>query len=411
MLHNNTSMSAARPSDLKLNNRMQILELFKAGGVYSVAELARKIGVSRQTVMKGIQFFLEKGIVVSDGKADSTSMGGKRAELFSLSADRYLLSLLVCPEDATLNLINFRCETVESRSIGNVCGLEPEALVVAVCAEYIRMLGDHGIDINNVYGFCATLPGIVDSNGVMCCTSFFPSWEKNVPIGQLFVSRLGGDMKVIVEGWGKVCGSASRSYDQSEQERVATVLTQWDTISACLIDQRRIVNGKDDMLSAFGHMILAPQDDEVCRCGSRGCFERQISAARLRMLAEAEGAEEGGMLSKDFTVKEMFKASAKGDAMAQKLSEYAAGQFARALRNLILIFAPDRVILLGDYACADERFMETLNHELRVFQRCGLEDRLPFRIEADQRSIKSLAITGAYTLLLDALFSDATTYA
>ena len=408
MLHNNTSMSAARPSDLKLNNRMQILELFKAGGVYSVAELARNIGVSRQTVMKGIQFFLEKGIVVSDGKADSTSMGGKRAELFSLSADRYLLSLMVCPDSATLNLINLRCETVESRAIDEVLGMQPEAMVEAVGAEYARMLQDHGIGRKNVYGFCATLPGIVGDDGVMRCTAFFPTWEKNVSIGQMFADRFGLEMKVIVEGIGKVCGCACLTGGRSGQERVATVLSQWDGISACLIDHGHIVNGKDDLIGAFGHMILAPEDGELCRCGSKGCFECQVSAQRLRKLA---GVSEGGMLTGDFTVKEMFKASAKGDPTARRLSEHAAGYFARALRNLMLIYAPDRVILQGDYACADGYFMEILDRELRSFKCVNREGRMPFEIDVDARPIKSLATAGAYTRLLDALFSDATTYA
>ena len=105
---------AARPSDLKLNNRMKILELFKSGEACSVADISRQIGISRQTVMKAVQFFMDKGILVSDGKAESGSMGGKRAELYSLSSSQYLFSVLISPDSLYIALINYRNEIIDT---------------------------------------------------------------------------------------------------------------------------------------------------------------------------------------------------------------------------------------------------------------------------------------------------------
>ena len=79
MINSTLQTPAMKPSDLKFNNRIQILELFKTGGTWSASALAEQIGISRQTVMKAIQFFIEKGIIVADGKAESSSVGGKRA--------------------------------------------------------------------------------------------------------------------------------------------------------------------------------------------------------------------------------------------------------------------------------------------------------------------------------------------
>ena len=51
----------ALPADLKLGNRMQVMEVFKTGGEYTANAISEQIGLSRQTVMKAMQFFVDKG--------------------------------------------------------------------------------------------------------------------------------------------------------------------------------------------------------------------------------------------------------------------------------------------------------------------------------------------------------------
>ena len=413
MLQHKKSVPAARPSDLKLNNRRQILELFKFGRVHSVAGLAREVGVSRQTVMKSIQYFLEKGIIISDGKADSGSMGGKRAELFKLSGDRYLLSLTVFSDVVAITLVNFRCEVVESRKLTGTRDMEADALVEAVSAECERMLAGRGIPMDDVKGMCVTASSIVGADGASRRNPFFPDWGSRLPIEEAFRKRLGGNMQVILENLGKVCGCASLQTVEPVGERLAALLTYRDDISVCLIVGEQIVNGKDDYIDEFGHMIIASEDDEICSCGSRGCLERQVSAARLRRLC-AQRADQfpqsplTALLPDAMTAQDVFQASAAGDPLARSLSEYTAGCFAKAFRNLALIFIPDQVVFQGDYAEADPYFVEALREELRAF-RCFNRDgqpRVPFVLSVDSRPLKTLSTVGAYTLLIDRLLLD-----
>lgn len=418
MLHQNRSTPAARPSDLKVNNRMQILELFKSGGVYSVADIAREIGVSRQTVMKGIQFFLEKGVLVSEGKADSGSMGGKRAELFRLSPDKYLFCVLIGPENSTVTLINFRCETIDALTLPHGEGANSAAAFVqTVCAGCERVLIDHGIALEDVRGLCVATTGVVGRDGTLCFSPFFRPWGKHVPLASLFANRLGGGLLVIVEQLGKVCGSAYMRHPGTNGKRVATLLACWDDISACLIDHGGIVNGKDDLAGELGHMTIAPEDEEVCICGSRGCFECQVSAARLRRLA-VEALERfpdtalRGRLPDDLTIRDIFAASARGDGLGQWLSAYAGRHFSGALRNLALLFNPDRVVFQGDFAWVDGVFLDAVRSDQSAFKclepegtACG-----PFEIALDTRPPAALTPPGAYSLLIDRLLSDEATF-
>ena len=98
MQKNNNVGSPACPADLKYGNRIQVIETFLSGGVCSTNDISATIGLSRQTVMKSIQFFLRSGLLISVGKGDSTHVGGKRPELFALSPEKYFLCITLWPQ-------------------------------------------------------------------------------------------------------------------------------------------------------------------------------------------------------------------------------------------------------------------------------------------------------------------------
>ena len=411
MLQHYMRRTATRPSDLKRNNRIQILELFKSGTVYSVADIAREIGISRQTVMKAVQYFLEKGIIVSEGKANSGSMGGKRAELFSLPADRCLFNILFCPNGLKVSLFNFRGEIIDIRDWPGVKGRSIDEIAEGAWQVCREMMKANGIALERVLGACVCSGGIVENQtNRLRFNSLFPEWGNDIPIAEKLGQYFGDNVLIMTENIGKVCGSAM--LHESVDGSLATVFSGWGGIVASQMVSGMILTGKDSLIGEIGHMLLAPDDDEVCGCGCRGCFERQVSPARLRamiarMKPDYPESPLAKMESEDITVPAIFEASAAGDRLGRELSVYTARYFARAMRNLTLMFNPDKVVFQGGYAHADELFRETLFEELRGF-RYYEPGGMPFELEMDRRDILELSTLGAYTLLIDRLFNDET---
>ena len=135
-----------------------------------------------------------------------------------------------------------------------------------------------------------------------------------------------------------------------------------------------------------------------------------MSADRLKgMVVRMAGEYPDSPLVKSglesITIQSVFAASAEGDPLGRELSACTARFFATALRNLTLMFNPEEVVFQGDYAHIDEHFRETLFDELRAFRYYGDSQR-PFELVVDKRSILELTTLGAYTLLIDRLFSD-----
>ena len=414
MTHFANQPAAMKPSDLKLSNRMQILELFKSGETMSVGAIAESIGISRQTVMKAIQFFIEKGIIVADGKADSTSVGGKRAELYSLSGERYLFNVVICPDYLHISLFNYRCQVIDTYTRADIGALDAEAVIEAAGTACYKLLLNNEIAQRNLRGICITTSGIVDHRtNTLKFSTQFSGWGKDIPIADKLAAYFDGDVRVIAENVGKVCGSAFLHDPELQDKRGLTVFSSWGGVCACLMERGRILNGKDALIGEIGHMMLDPSDGEVCGCGSHGCFERQVSDERVRRMVREAGAEFADsplcrLPDAELTARAVFAESARGDALAGSISARLARYYALALKNVTLLFNPDVVVFQGDCAAADARFRDVLRRELGTFR--YYNDDSPFQLRMDDRSIQNLATLGAYTLLIDSLFSDEATY-
>jgi predicted NBD/HSP70 family sugar kinase len=313
--------------------------------------------------------------------------------------------------------MTLRCEVIDSCTRPEISEMNLESIVelTGQCCE--ALMADHGVKWEDVQGICISTSGVVirEANRVRY-NSLFPEWGKDIPLAEMVAKRLDTKALIITENVGKVCGSAFLRDHSVDNARVAAVFSRWGGIVASLMDNGRIVGGKDSLIGEIGHMIIEPDDGEACGCGSRGCFERQVSVERLRaMAAKWQGdfpeSPLAKMLEADFTIQKVFELSQAGDALARRLSDYAAHHFAIAMRNLALLFNPDWVVFQGDYADADEHFLECFYRELRQFRYFndapGTDN--PFVLRTDKRSIADLTTIGAYTLLIDRLFSSENT--
>lgn len=414
VIHSANQSSGMKPADMKLNNRVQILELFKSGEPLSANAIAEGVGISRQTVMKAIQFFVEKGILASTGKARSGVSGGKRAELYSLSADQYLFHVLISPDDLYIALFNYRFEMVDTCAIGGLSMPGVDEIVSLAGNTCYKLLLKNDISRHSLRGLCITTSGIVDrSTGRLKFNSLYPNWGSDVPIAEKLSAFFDEGTVTLIENVGKVCGSAYLHDQRLQGKRGLTLFSAWGGVCACLMSGGRILNGKDSLIGEIGHMMLEPSDPEICGCGSHGCFERQVSNDRIRrIIAEGRDAHPESPLSRipadAAAVQAVFDASAAGDPFARGIVEALAGYFAVALKNITLMFNPDLVVFQGEYARADDAFWRAVDAHLASFHYYNAAR--PFRLETDCRAIPDVATLGAYTLLIDRLFSDEAVY-
>ena len=176
-------ISPSMPSDLKFANRIQVIDAFLSGGALSASDISAQIGLSRQTVMKSIQFFLRSGLLVSEGKGSSTSVGGKRPELFALSGQKYFLCVTLWPQDLRIHLYTIGKQLVDSLCLTIPLPRDPKAAIDNAGQLSLRLLEKNRVSAGDLCAVSLSTSGTVDyQTGCLKYSSQSPQWGTDVPL-------------------------------------------------------------------------------------------------------------------------------------------------------------------------------------------------------------------------------------
>ena len=400
-------ISPSMPSDLKFANRIQVIDAFLSGGALSASDISAQIGLSRQTVMKSIQFFLRSGLLVSEGKGSSTSVGGKRPELFALSGQKYFLCVTLWPQDLRIHLYTIGKQLVDSLCLTIPLPRDPKAAIDNAGQLSLRLLEKNRVSAGDLCAVSLSTSGTVDyQTGCLKYSSQSPQWGTDVPLREYLKPYFAGDTLIFLENAGKMTARPFLLEPELAGKRVLVIFSCWG-LSSCLIEKNHILSGKNSLIGEIGHMVIDPNDPEQCGCGSHGCLERLVSEGRMRRLVERLRGENptsplGRLPAERVTIPEIFRHSQQGDPLARELTDYLARVFATALRNISLVFDPDLIVFQGDFAQADDSFDQRLREYLAEFQYYPAGG--PFEIRYDQRPLPEMDALGSYTALAERYF-------
>ncbi len=408
----NSQPSAAMPSDLKYQNRVKILKAFRDGNEHTAGDVSFVTGISKLTVMRAIQFFRSKGVLLLSGKGSSTDVGGKKPDCFKLQVNRTLICITLWPDTLNLSLYDL---------LGNRICFQETALelptdinkVFSVLKERSDFFfSDNKLERDNLYAVSLSTAGTIDyKTKRLKYSSLNPSWGSDIPTADYLKSIFGDDVELFIENSGKMAGRSVLLNRAYRDKRVLVLFTTWG-VSACLIENGHILNGKDSLIGEIGHMTLDPNDKEVCGCGSRGCFERLVDIKRVREeIAKNPPRTDSALFGTkpaDVTLSLLFSASHDGDEYAKSVVSKLARLFALALRNISLVYNPDVVIFQGDYARADEYFDKALKEETATFRYFPTDGA--FETVYDSRPLYELDGLGAAHALTDLYFDNPDIY-
>ena len=398
------NVPASMPSDLKYSNRIQVINTFLSGGTLCASDVSERIGLSRQTVMKSIQFFVKSGLLVSEGKGSSTSMGGKRPELFALSREKYFLCIALWPKELRFHLYTIGKQLADSLCLTIPLPDSPKTAIDNAGQLARQLLEKNRVSPDNLCAVSLSTSGTMDYNtGRLKYSSQSPQWGVDLPLRDWLKPWFGSDTLIFLENAGKMTARPFLLEPELSEKRVMVIFSGWGLCS-CMIEKNHILSGKNSLIGEIGHMIIDSNDREVCGCGSRGCLERLVSEGRMRKLVERKLADYPqsalGTRPQQVTIAEIFRCSQEGDPLARELVNYLARVFATALRNISLVFDPDQIVFQGDYAQADSFFDRRLREYLGEFQYAPD----PFEIRYDRRPLAEMDALGSYIALTERYF-------
>ena len=400
--------TAALPVDLKHENRKKVLGAFRYGEECTVADISNQTGISRLTVMRAIQFFASRKILRSMGLGESSNMGGKKPERFAFADKRLTLCIALWPRSTRLSLRTITGTPVAEIDFASDLRRTLQEVFADLESHIDAFLGEHKTSKSKLYGVMLSTAGTVDTdNGILRFSVHSPEWGDQIPIRQYLQDIMGETPVVLVENAGKTAGRAVLQQDEQYRSgRVLTIFSAWG-LSACLIEDGRILSGPLSLVGEIGHMSIDCYDEELCGCGRHGCLERLVSRERLIRMLEEKPAPAGSLLAgigKDLSFQLLFDAARNGDARARELTDHLARCFSDALHNVAVVYNPDQVIFQGSVGHACDYFDQQLKAGMRDFRYYPSGEA--FQIHYDATDLLALNAIGGWHMLNEHYFQD-----
>jgi glucokinase len=219
-----------------------------------------------------------------------------------------------------------------------------------------------------VIGAGAGAPGPLDTkSGIVLLTPNL-GWV-NMPLRQRLQDGLGlrtaldndANCAVLGEWW----QGAARG------TRMAVGLTIGTGIGGGIIIDGRLYHGASDIAGEVGHMTIEV-NGRRCKCGNYGCIEAYASGTNIALRA-VEALETGadsilpssvaGDLSR-ITAQTVYQAAQAGDGLALEVVRDTAKFLGAAVANLINIFNPEAVVIMGGVTLAGDNLFQPLRREV-----------------------------------------------
>lgn len=370
--------------EVRVTNRALILALASQTDTVSCPLLAKRSGLSRQTVYLIAAELEQAGVLVGDGIGRSS--GGRRPKLLRYQPQSWGAIGVETREHEACAVLTDLNGTVVQRLAGPLRGTTPAdvADVVEALTQQLRATMPAG----RVLGIGVALPGLVDVERGIVRMSVLYDWT-DVPLADMLRVRTGLPAYVASRPAAAALGEARTGAGRGAQRLV--YLFAGPSLGIGLAMDGDLYHGTTSSAGEFGHMTILP-DGPRCACGNHGCLNAVASGnalltrARVELTAHPRAGESlrrryGPDLAQLRTL-ELAEEAANGDRFAGALLEEAGRSIGIAAANVINLLNPDYFLIGGPMAAAGALLLDAVREEARQRSLASLFQEVQFAFGA-----------------------------
>jgi len=357
-------------------NRDIVLELVRSKQPISRADLARQSGLQRSTVSQIIEQLLTESWVCEGRTA--TSSRGRRPTLIRLNESLVALALDIHPHQVTVAVVDLNGRLVW-RSMMPLTS-DPAASTQLILEGLAKVKAEFAR--TSIEGIGISFPGRVDPQTDRLLFAPNLRWREFDLKGQI-ESKM--KLPVHIANAATACLLAELTFNHSDGNRDAVLVTTSEGIGAGIFVNGSIVTGPQGMAGEFGHISIDPNGPE-CACGRRGCWEMFASCrAALRYYRELEPQ------SRQVTFGELLSLAEDGNPQAAAALEKQAVQIGNGLRLVIAALSPDVIYIAGDVTSAWHRYGPILDKAVKDLTIAGTPPRVVPSRDGDLARLRGAA--------------------
>lgn len=317
-------------------NSSLLIELVRASGPISRADLARQSGLSAPTVSTIVGMLLERGILVE--VATARANGGRPPVLLDIDATGgYVVGIKLRGDGLTTVVCDLDTQVVATMEANVSLVGDPAAAIHAIQQESRRALRAAAVPRAKVLGVGIGLSGVIDSRAGVCRFSHLLQWRDAELAKPL---RRGLRLPVWVDNDMNTLAVAEKWAGDALACRDFVTLSVGRGIGLGIVIGRAPYRGATGASGEFGHMIVEPGGPR-CECGRFGCLEALVGEDALRRRV-------GERLGREVPREELIALAADGDPVTVEVLESAGRKLGLAVANMITLLNPELLIISGE---------------------------------------------------------------
>ena len=382
-----------RSESVRAANLATVLRHLHLTGPCTRSQLVEHTGLTRTSV-GALVGELALAELVTEHAALSDGTPGRPSPLVAVNRDDIaVLAIEIAVDSVAVAVVGLGGEVLTEMRIDRP---RERVTVAETVADLTVLVGQTraAASVRRLLGVGVAVAGIVRraTNTVVLAPNL--GWD-DVPLGDLIAEACDLDVPVHVGNEGDLGALAEIRRGAAVGQRDVIYLSGEVGVGGGIVANGRPVIGRRGFAGEIGHLPVNPSGRR-CGCGSRGCWETEVSETAL--LRRTGRPVDGGQ----HAISELLSAAAAGDRDSLRALERQGYWLGVGLAGLVNVFDPDIVVLGGMFRRVHGHVIDALRASLatRVVAAADGIAIVPSALGSD------VALLGAAELAFDPLLTD-----
>jgi predicted NBD/HSP70 family sugar kinase len=347
MLRQFVGLHSPKVKSLKL-----LYSLVRKLGPIKVSSLTEMTGYKHTTCVRLLDELVQAGLVYDSGLGISS--GGRRPVMYVINPTAfYLIGVEITNLFTTVLLLDLNLKILETKKLKMNNQSSGEYTLNFVTKIVEELLAKYEIEKEKLLGIgIGVLDPIDHETGIMMKSNSFIAggWENLNLVDYLSEAN---QCPVFLNNGTNLAALAEYRLNYGKETKNIVFVSSDMSIRCGIVQQGRLINNKNEMDDAFGHMIIDIHGQR-CSCGSYGCLQAYSSlpAIREEVIKRMKRGEASSLRNEvnnieDISFHQILEALEKEDRLCLDVLKDAAYYFGLGLTNLIYLLRPDIVICGG----------------------------------------------------------------
>jgi len=348
-------MKTADPELMRAINRFHVLDTIRRFGAISRVEIGERIELSPTTVSAITASLLDDGLILTRHEGDLRNGGsrGRPRVMLALNPEAArVVGTKIAANRLVFVVTNFQGDVLAQLTLPVRVDRLPLDVIAGLVEDGVRRcVLDAGIAMTEVKSVALSLPGIIEhGSGRVRASTIFS--EADVPLKEAVFERLGID--VIVESDANAITMGEHWFGQARECDDFVLVAIEDNLTLGVMHGGQLFRGTGGLSLTLGDMVMGADPDHALKL-SQVASEKAIINGDYGDPRVRDAIRLGRGMGE---IRRMIDA---GDNTLRVAANRAGSALGIAIANLVALFAPPRVILVGSTLALGEHLLDALH--------------------------------------------------